>query len=345
MKTFPFRIGIVLLASALLVKPATCRADAPGQEMASAAQSFLAALTAEQKEKATYTVQDDERLDWHFIPKPRKGLPIKEMTSAQRALAHALLATGLSQRGFVKAVTIMSLDQVLKDMEQGKGPTRDPELYFFTVFGQPGAQGAWGWRVEGHHLSLNFTLSDEKVVSMTPSFFGSNPGEVREGPRKGLRVLGAEEELGRELVKSLTEEQRKLAVLRIEAPREIITGNARKVTVGAPEGVPAAKLNAAQSELLTKLVKEYLFRHRADVAEQDLKKIQASGWEKLHFAWAGDFERGQPHYYKVQGPTFLLEYDNTQNNANHVHSVWRDFEGDFGVDVLRLHYDQTPHSK
>jgi hypothetical protein len=315
------------------------------EEMTRAANNLLATLTSDQTAKITYPLNDNERFNWHFIPRERKGLPFKEMASEQKHLAHALLSTALSHRGYLKVSTIMSMEQVLRDLEQGKGPERDPERYFVTVFGKPDANGTWGWRVEGHHLSLNFMIAEGKEISVTPSFLGSNPGEVREGPREGLRVLGAEEDLARQLVKSLNAEQKGLALYTNTAPREIITGNDRKVHELTPMGVSAAKLNKAQNELLWQVVKEYVGRYRPELADQDLKKIEKAGTRKLFFAWAGSVEPKEGHYYRVQGPTFLLEYDNTQNEANHVHAVWRDFEHDFGEDVLRRHYDQTPHAK
>src|SRR5438874_615628 len=196
-----FRLFFLAFLPSALCLASTAFAHTPAEEMAGAANNFLAALTPEQRGKAVYELKDEERFDWHFIPKPRKGLPVKEMSPAQRNLAHALLSTGLSQQGYAKAATIMSLEQVLFDLEK-KGPTRDAELYFFTIFGAPG-NTAWGWRLEGHHISLNFTVAGGRVLAVTPSFMGANPGEVREGPRKGLRVLGAEEDLARRLVKSL----------------------------------------------------------------------------------------------------------------------------------------------
>jgi len=248
----------------------------------------------------------------------------------------------LSQRGFVKATTIMSLDLVLFDMEK-KNPKRNPEGYYVSIFGIPGATNDWGWRVEGHHLSINFTLANGQDISTTPMFFGSNPGEVREGPRKGLRVLANEEDLGRQLVKSFSDEQRKLAIFSANAPKEIITGNSRKVTALELVGLPLEKMTMGQRELLTKLIKEYLSRVRSDLAKTDWAKIEKAGVEKIYFGWAGGIERGEKHYYRIQGPTFLMEYDNTQNDANHVHTVWRDFENDFGEDILRKHYEQTKH--
>src|SRR5438477_5708285 len=307
---------------------------AVAEEMAGAANHFLAALTTEQAARATYPLNDAERFNWHFIPRERKGLPFKEMAPEQKHLAHALLSTALSHQGYLKASTIMSLEQVLRELEQGKGPMRDPELYFLTIFGKPNAKDTWGWRLEGHHLSLNFMLVEGKEISVTPSFLGSNPGEVREGPRKGLRVLGAEEHLARQLGRSLNDEQKKAAIYTTTAPRAIITGNDRKARALSPTGISAAKLNAAQTELVWQLIKEYVYRYRPEIADHDLKKIEQAGTKNLYFAWAGSIEPKEGHYYRVQGPTFLMEYDNTQNDANHVHAVWRDFEHDFGEDLL-----------
>jgi Protein of unknown function (DUF3500) len=312
--------------------------------MSEAANKFLAALTPEQRAKATYAFTNDERFNWHFIPKSRNGLPFKEMTPPQQDLGRALLRTGLSPQGFTKATNIMLVvELVLKELEN-QAPRRDPGLYYVTVFGKPG-ESPWGWRVEGHHLALNFAIDANNVISVTPNFFGSNPAEVPQGPLKGFRNLAAEEDLGRQLASSLNEEQRKAGLIATDAPRDIITGNARKTSSVEPFGIPASKLTKAQQDVLQSLIREYVFRFRSDVAEQDLKKIQSAGFEKIYFAWAGPLERGKGHYYRVQGPTFLMEYDNTQNNANHIHTVWRDFENDFGEDVLRKHYEQTPHAK
>jgi Protein of unknown function (DUF3500) len=342
-------LSVLLVVSHLAAPPGRAHpVNGPGavaEEMAGAANHFLAALTTEQAARATYPLNDTERFNWHFIPRERKGLSFKEMAPEQKHLAHALLSTALSHRGYLKAATIMSLEQVLRELEQGKGPARDPELYFLTIFGKPNPKGTWGWRLEGHHLSLNFTLLEGKDISVTPSFLGSNPGEVREGPRKGLRVLAAEEDLARRLVKSLNDDQRKAAIYTNTAPREIITGNDRKARPVTPMGISAAKLNKAQSELLWQLVKEYVYRYRPEIADQDLKKIEKAGAKNLSFAWAGGIEPREGHYYRVQGPTFLMEYDNTQNNANHIHAAWRDLEGDFGDDLLRQHYEQVPHAK
>jgi hypothetical protein len=316
----------------------------PVEEMSEAAENLLAALKPEQKEKATFDFKSDERQNWHFIPKPRKGLPIKEMTPAQRALALGLLNAGLSHRGYLQASTIMSLEQILLEMEQGKGPTRDPELYYFSIFGKPDPKGTWGWRVEGHHLSVNFTIAEGKAVAVTPSFMGTNPAEVRSGPRQGLRVLGVEEDIARKLVKSLSEAQLKMALYTNVAPSDIITAADRKAHVLDPKGVTMKELKPDQQELLWNIIRQYVDRARGELAEKEFAKIKKSSSDKFYFAWAGSTDRGQAHYYRVQGPGFLIEYDNTQNNANHVHAVWRDLENDFGEDLLRQHYDEA-HTK
>jgi hypothetical protein len=331
MKTFlPLVLAVSFLTAPLRA------ADAAG-EMAAAAKSFLAALTPEQKQKATFGFTDDERKNWHFIPRARKGLSYKEMTPDQRKLASALLNTGLSQRGYEKAVAIMSLEAVLADIEKGRGAVRDPELYFVSIFGTPGT-APWGWRVEGHHLALNFTAPGGASPIVTPNFFGSNPGEVKSGPKAGTRVLGAEEDLGRALVKMLTDEQRKTAIILEKAPADVFN-DPKRVEPTKPEGISRAHLTPEQDAALVKLVKEYVFRCRPDVAAADWARVEKAGPDKLFFAWAGGLEPGQPHYYRVQGGHFVLEYDNTQNDANHVHSLWRDFDRDFGNDALKAHRD------
>jgi hypothetical protein len=311
-------------------------------EMATAARNLWAALSPEQQAKVMFDFNDPLRHDWHFIPRPRKGLPLKEMTGEQKALAHALLASGLSQAGYMKAETIISLEQVLASIEKGKGPVRDSELYFFNLFGKPGSNDPkqpWGWRVEGHHLALNFTIVGDKGAVGGPTFMGANPAEVRDGPRKGLRVLSDEEDLARKLVKSLNDDQRKKGIVQTEAPKEILSAAVRKASPLDPPGIRAGELNADQKELLTAIIVLYAERLRPELAANDLAKVMKAGFDKVGFAWAGPVDVGQPHYYRIQGPTFLIEYDNTQNNANHVHSVWRDFNGDFGEDLLKLHYE------
>ena len=310
--------------------------------MTNAATAFLNSLTPEQAAKAKFQLNDEERMNWFYTPVPRKGLPLKEMTAAQQKLAFALLAAGLSQRGYIKATSIMSLEDVLRAMENGKGPTRDPDLYFFSIFGDPSENGTWGYRVEGHHVSQNFTVVNGKVIG-APSFFGANPAEVREGPRKGLRVLAHEEDLARELIKALSPDQRNTAIVDKTAYKDILTTNSRQAALkGQANGLQASKMNGKQRELLQNVLDEYCYNVPDQLAQAREEQIKKAG-NNLYFAWAGGIERGEPHYYRIQSPTFLVEYDDTQNGANHIHSVWRDFNGDFGRDLLKEHY-QTSHN-
>jgi len=316
------------------------RAHDLAEEMTEAANRFLAALSGEQRQKATFEIKDDERQNWHFTPVARKGLPLKDMGGDQRALALGLLNSGLSHQGFLKAASVMSLEAILKEIEQGRGPGRDPDLYFVSIFGKPEVHGAWGWRFEGHHLSINFTLAGGEVT-ITPNFLGSNPGEVLQGPRKGLRVLGNEEDLGRTLAASLSPSQSKIAIYTNVAPADIISHEKRRAQVLEPQGITLKALNADQQEMLWALIGEYIHRARGELAEKELAALKSVSPEAITFAWAGPLEKGKGHYYRVQAPSFLLEYDNTQNNANHVHAVWRDLKNDFGEDILRKHYDEA----
>lgn len=305
-----------------------------------AANHFLDSLTPEQKAIAVIPFDSDERGNWFYTPVPRKGLQLREMSPYQKRLATALLAAGLSQQGFIKAETIMSLEDVLKVMEKDNGERRNPEKYYFSIFGTPSDTAAWGYRVEGHHVSQNYTIVGGKIAD-TPSFFGSNPAEVREGPRKGLRVLAQEEDMGRALIDSLTAEQKKIAIVDPKAYGDILTTNTRVAALkGQPSGLPASKMTEKQFGLLTDLLNMYSDNMPEQIAAARMQKVKESG-KNIFFAWAGVLERGGPHYYRVQSPLFLIEYDNTQNGANHIHSVWRDFNGDFGADILKAHYQSS----
>jgi len=307
--------------------------DQSGSLMTTAANRLLAALDEKQAQQAIFPFDSSERLNWHFIPRPRKGLPIKEMTSAQRSLVFGLLHTGLGASGYLKATSIMSLEQVLRDIEQGKGPVRDPELYFVSIFGTPTESGRWGWRFEGHHLSLNFTLDGGKLVSATPVFFGANPAEVREGSRKGLRTLADVEDRALRLVQALDDEQKKIAVTASQAPNEIRGANTPQAPTAAAEGISFAQLNEEQRAMLKSLVEAYAGDMPHEVATVWFDEIKQAGPDLVKFSWTGPADRTQPHAYKVQGPTFLIEFNNTQNNANHIHSLWRNTLGDFGIPV------------
>lgn len=310
------------------------------------AQHFLDSLDDTQRAAATFDFLDVERFTYHFTPVPRKGLALREMRPEQQHLAHALLAAGLSQKGYIKASTIMSLEEVLKVLENDSGERRNPGKYYFSIFGTPSDQGIWGFRAEGHHLSLHYTVRDGKIFA-APTFFGSNPREVRHGARKGLRILSAEEDLARDLLHALKPDQQAAAIVDAKAYDDILTSNHRKAALaGQPSGLSAQKMTAAQRDKLMAVIAEYTSNLPGDMERFRNAQVKQAA-EKLLFAWAGGKNLGDPHYYRIQAPTFLIEYDCTQNQANHIHCVWRDFTGDWGGDLLARHYhhghDGKPH--
>lgn len=318
-------------------------ADEPGAEMTRHAQQYLAALDSAQRTKSTMGFDDPARLKWHFIPMAeRKGLQVKEMTDPQRLAALALLRSALSQLGYDKATQIMALEGILRELERTRkgGPIRDPHRYYFTIFGQPQDKGSWGLSVEGHHLSLNFVVQDGKLQAYTPAFFGANPGIVRNDisgyPKPGTRTLAAEEQFAFDLLGSLTAEQRKVALIAEKAPADIRGPADQQPPRAAPEGLVSKQLNDAQKKTLLGLLDAYLANLPERVASQRLAEIRASDADAIYFAWAGADKPGVGHYYRVQGTTFLVEFVNVQpdgagNPANHIHAVWRDLRGDFGV--------------
>jgi hypothetical protein len=336
-------------------------AERSSAAMAAAGSKFLASLTPEQRQQAVFAFDSDERLRWHFIPTetfPRKGLLVRNMTEAQRKLAHDLVKSGLSQRGYMTASQIMDLETVLGALEAAQraaapprtdgrqAPTpleRDPVKYFVSVFGTPSTRDTWGWRVEGHHISLHFTIVNGTLVAGSPTFFGSNPAEVREGAKKGLRILGVEEDAARALLEALDASQRSKAIINETAPNDMLTMANVNISPLSPPGLGAAAMTPAQRDLLMKLVEVYIGFMAPDIAADRTEKLKKAGVDKIGFAWAGETARGKKHYYRVQGPTFLIEYDNTQNDGNHIHSVWRDFDGDFGRDLLREHLRSVAH--
>ncbi|MET0262038.1 MAG: DUF3500 domain-containing protein [Rariglobus sp.] len=307
------------------------------ESMAISAQAWLESLSAEQQNAALLPFSSDERENWHYVPRSREGVSLGQMNEAQRTKAGALLASGLSQPGLLQAEAVIALERVLRATEGAS--YRDERLYFFTVFDRPAAGGTWGWRVEGHHLSLNFTIVGGTHVVVTPQFVGANPAEVRiPDAQPGRRALAAEEDLARKLVLSLDERQRTHAIVAARAPSDILTRAQSKVQKLEPAGLSFAAMSPDQQQQFRALFAVYSDRLRRDLAESEQQKIQRTGWDHLSFAWAGGVERGQGHYYRIQGPDFVIEYDNTQNGANHIHTVWRSFDGDFGRDLLQDHY-------
>ena len=321
--------------------------------MTEAARAFVATLDTEARDRAVYPFASPERENWHYVPRPRNGLARRDMTDAQLAASEALIRASASESGASKALAIMDNETLLGDIERAAGTLwheRDPGLYMFTVFGEPspnggdpnggdsGAGGPWGWRVEGHHVSLNYAVFGDEVVAVTPSFLGANRAEVLHGAHKGRRILPDEEELGRALFTSLDDLQRNRAVIYPSTPREFFTRNSRRVEIAKPLGFPASMMSADQRERLMALIGVYTDRKPADIAAQALKQIESDGVQNIVFGWAGSVHRFQPHYYRLHGPAFYAEYDNTQDNANHIHSVWRDVPNDFGADILADHY-------
>jgi hypothetical protein len=328
---------------AALPPPVSARVRlAQRQSLARATTAFLQALAPEKRERVVFPFDSPERFNWHYVPRRRKGLPIKDMTAEERAAASQLLQSTLSEVGYRKAVAVMRLEEVLRQTELFPF-SRDQENYFYTVFGAPGPSLPWGWRVEGHHLSLNFTVAADERVAVTPAFFGANPATVRKGPHQGLRTLAQEQDLAFELVRRLDPGQRQKALIATDTLGDIVSSPGRSNELKSQAGLPLGETTPAQREGAVRLLEEYVRNMRGDLADAELRGVHQAGIDKLTFAWAGSFEPGRPHYYRLHGPTLLIEYDNTQNDANHIHSVWHDLRNDFGADLLRTHYETDRH--
>jgi hypothetical protein len=317
------------------------------QQAVAAANQFINLLGNSQKPETVFPFDTEERYNFHFIPRERKGITFNEMNEVQKKAAITLMKTCMSERTFQKTQEIMQLDLVLKEIEKRKPDDhfRDPGNYHISIFGIPSANTIWGWRFEGHHISFNFSFNKQQLVAGTPGFLGSNPAVVQEGPQKGTQVLKDETDVGFALLHSLTAEQLKNAIADTAAPKDIITFNNRNAMMQNSEGIRYPELTPEQQQLLLKVINLYIHRFTRLFADDMLKEIQQAGLNNLHFVWEGNTQPGigHPHYYRVQGPTFIIEYDNTQNNANHVHSVVRDLKHDFGGDELFEHY-KTAHA-
>ena len=337
--------GGLAAAAVSLARPARAQVgDAARSATARAAAAFLSALEAGQRRAATFPFAQDERMNWHYVPRSRAGLAFKEMTTAGRAAAHELIKVSLSEVGYTKAVNVTKLEDVLRQLETFGELLRDPEKYYVSVFGSPDASAPWGWRLEGHHLSLNFTLVPGRPVSVTPAFFGANPAEVPSGPTRWLRVLAGEQDLAFAVARGIDPRLRGRFVIAPESPGDIVSGPGRADSLKTPAGLALGELGAEPRALALRLVETYARNMRADVADEELRRMREAGPENIRFAWAGAIDPRQPHYYRLHGPTVLIEYDNSQNRANHIHSVWHDPRNDFGVDPLRAHY-QSSHRR
>lgn len=317
-----------------------------GQDISGNANAFLASLSPAQLDQVKFPIENEERMNWTIVPRERKGVPLKALDKPQRDAALALLSESLSRQGYTKATEIMALENVLREIE-GRGPDdthRDPLNYYFSIFGNPSKDKPWGWRLEGHHVSLNFFSIDGTIVSSTPSAFGSNPGIVPRGELKGKEILKLETDLGFQLVNSLSDTQLTRARFAEKAPPEMFTLGEREATLLEPKGLAYSDMNPDQQKGLLKLLDVYVKNYAFGFSSRLMDKIKKAGIENLHFAWAGSLKPGAGHYYRIQGPMLLIEYDNTQTNANHVHTAVRDLTDDFAYDILREHYARE-HSK
>ncbi len=313
--------------------------------MTAAAERFVDMLSANQRSQTLLPYDGPARTDWHYIPKPsRKGLQVKDMEPGQRKAAFELLHSALSAVGYEKATKIMQLEAILHELEKSRvnGMIRDTERYYFTLFGKPSSDSRWGLSVEGHHLSLNFVVDGNQVVSSTPTFFGANPATLQAdyGPqfKKGLRVLADEEQLAFDLLHSLNDEQRKKAVVADKAPNDVRDAGKASPPISSAVGLPASEMSSEQLATLQKLIATYAHNLPADVAAARLAKIESNGIDGVTFCWAGADKPGIGHDYRVQGKSFLIEFNNTQpdsagNPANHVHTVWHDLQGNFAIPV------------
>ncbi|MFT3937083.1 MAG: DUF3500 domain-containing protein [Chitinophagaceae bacterium] len=320
--------------------------NADSQQLIDKANAFIATLNQEQKAKALYPFDTAERYRFMYVPlDDRKGISMNELNDAQRTAVMDLLKTSLSEETVKKVKDIMLLDNVLKELEHRKPEDhyRDPNKYFLTVFGTPSAKNIWGWRFEGHHVAFHFSANKKELVAGTPSFLGSNPAIVQDGPDKGKYVLKDETDAGFALLHALSETERKKAIIDSVAPGEIVTAANRKAMIANPAGIKYNELSPANQQLMWQLLSLYIHRYTKLFADNMLQQIKKAGLDNLWFTWAGYTEHmlGKPYYYRIQGPTIIIEYDNSQNNANHIHTVVRDLTNDFGGDILLEHYRES----
>ncbi len=330
------RGSVLLVAFAAFLSP-----EPAPSGMAEAARKFAASLDSAQRERAAFAVDAAVRKDWHYIPRDRPGLPMGALDEAQKKALHALLDSALSDEGVRKVDGVILLESVLREIEGSA--MRDPAHYTVSLFGDVGAKEPWGWRLEGHHLSLNF-LEDDGRVSVTPYFLGANPEKVPSGPHAGLRPLADEEELARKLAASLDASQRAIAVHEDEVPADVILSPGRAASFLDPPGIAGSKLTDEQRALLAKLAALYPGAIDEAIHGDAVDRVRKTPASELHFLWIGALDPGKPHYWRVQGPRFAIELDDVQGGASHVHTLWRDLDDDFGEDVLRRHYEEQ-HAK
>jgi hypothetical protein len=327
------------VAGALWLTPSDA-ARADRDEASPAAAAFLKSLPADLRGAAQFPLDSPERFNWHFVPKSRVGVSLLKLDDGQAEFLGPLLATALSPEGLLSTRGVIKHENILRRVETERGidaSRRDPGLYYTAIFGKPAAAAPWAWRFEGHHLSINVTQIPGQPPQVGPVFVGANPATVPNGPQAGFRLLAAEEDLGRALIATLPAERRGIAIIRDTAFSEILTTNDREVKLELA-GLAASDMTAGERAQLRGLIELYIGRFVGSSAAEVLRRMDGAGFEKVRFAWAGGIEPGQPHYYRVHGPTLLIEYDDTQNDANHIHTVYRDLQHDFGGDVLQAHY-------
>ena len=329
-------------AGALLAPTADAAREADKASATAAANAFLKSLPQDLRSTASFPIDSPERLAWHYIPKERVGVSLLKLDDPQSEQLGPLLATALSPEGLLAARGVMKHENILRRVETEAGVAnasrRDPGLYYTAIFGKPSDSAPWSWRFEGHHLSINVTELPGQAPIVAPVFMGANPARVLSGPNAGFRLLATEEDLGREMIRMLPAARRQAATIRDTPFAEIVTGNDPKVQNLELAGLPAADMNTEERAQLRRLIELYVGRMNAASAKEALVRLDRAGFEKVRFAWAGGIESGQAHYYRIHGPTLLIEYDDTQNEANHIHTVYRDLERDFGGDALRAHY-------
>ncbi|MDA0997955.1 MAG: DUF3500 domain-containing protein [Proteobacteria bacterium] len=330
---------LALALTLLLISGSAAFAHTLDAEIVAAAKNWLVVM-GDKGKKANLAFRDEERFDWRYIPSSRDGAVIRGMSAAERAATKQLLRSTLSSGGILKAEAIMALEQVLREIEGGSASFRDPENYFISIFGEPGAF-PWGWRLEGHHLSINVTLSASGAISVTPAFAGTNPAKIPSGPRAGFRIQNDEYVLSLRLANGLTPAQRKLAMIADRSLGEIVTGPGRGDALSKPQGIPVPDLSPRQRILLMELITAYVGLARDEIGQPYMSLVE-KGLADTRFAWAGPTSGGEPFYYRIHGPRILIEFDDTQNGGNHIHSLWRDPMNDFGRDDLARHYKGAP---
>ncbi|MBL6615884.1 MAG: DUF3500 domain-containing protein [Reyranella sp.] len=335
----PTRRFVLAAATFLPFGGASAQSADAAQRIADQASRFLASLDDGQRRKVSIAFDAPNRLDWHYIPRSRAGLTLGEMTPVQAEAARSLFATVLNEQGLSLLDGVRLVEGVLREQQ---GSFRDPDRYYVSIFGTPG-RFPWGWRFEGHHLSLNVALPAAANIAVTPFFVGAHPATVREGPHKGFRLLGASEDLAREIMTGLSESQQRIALIANRSFGDIVASPQREQDLGQPRGLQLGAMDGAARQRVEALMDRFLGTLAPDLVTAQKRRVMEQGVDQFRFAWAGSLQRGEGYYFRVHGPVTLIEYDNTQNSANHIHSVWRDLAADFGNDPLGDHYRRQLH--